>query len=397
MVDNLGPLQPNVGGVLAPEDLIGREIELEQLLRAVTASGARLLGDRRIGKTSLLGKLELILREAGHTVVRVSAETPDPQVFLRQLAESMRSNRAVASRWSSWEKQFGGELRLTIGSAGVVVSGSAKKSPAAELEADVMDLLVEATGDRGQYLTVVIVDEITVLTGVLNNKREGAGEDFLRTLRAPRQRLQTLSMVFAGSVGLHHVIRNFGVVSDLEVVELGSLRGDEAALLARRLLRGTGLSADMTLDQETKVTLAIVEETNGLPYYIQALVNDLSKRNRALQLTPTAVAAEVDDALLNDRWQHSQFDTRLDQYYEPPVAALARRMLDEYAVSDQPLSIDELARRLSLVDLDTRPKRDELLDLVRKLEADHYLVRSGNDDQFANDLLRRAWRYRRRL
>ena len=105
----------NPGGVVDPDDLIGRADELAQLQRAVETGGAKLLGDRRMGKTSLLRLLEQTLREAGHLVVRVSAETDDPVVFGRNLAEAMRASHVLGREWGRWQQEFGGELSINVG------------------------------------------------------------------------------------------------------------------------------------------------------------------------------------------------------------------------------------------------------------------------------------------
>src|SRR4051794_15141721 len=106
------PMTTNPGGVVDPDDLIGRDRELNRLMRSVTTGGAKLLGDRRMGKTSLLRVLEQQLRMAGHTVVRVSAETEDPAVFSRNLIEAMRANRVLGREWGRWQQEFGGELTI---------------------------------------------------------------------------------------------------------------------------------------------------------------------------------------------------------------------------------------------------------------------------------------------
>src|ERR1700712_1480723 len=94
------PMTTNPGGVVDPDDLVGRGDELEQLRQSVLTGGAKLLGDRRLGKTSLLRLLELDLQAAGHTVIRVSAETDDPEVFSRNLIEAMRANHLLGREWS---------------------------------------------------------------------------------------------------------------------------------------------------------------------------------------------------------------------------------------------------------------------------------------------------------
>jgi hypothetical protein len=91
------------------------------------------------------------------------------------------------------------------------------------------------------------------------------------------------------------------------------------------------------------------------------------------------------------------YDTRLDAYYEADDAVLVRRILDAYAISQNGLTVPELDGHLAAVDLPRRPGRDELVTIVGKLEADHYLRRSGSVDTMATSLLRRAWCWIRRL
>ncbi len=75
----------------------------------------------------------------------------------------------------------------------------------------------------------------------------------------------------------------------------------------------------------------------------------------------------------------------------------ARGPLDAYAKVDGPLDVEGLVARLSAVELDHRPSRDDLLPLVEHLESDHYLQRRGHADGFSSRILRDAWRRMRRL
>lgn len=50
------PLTPVAGGVVDPADLVGRDRELSRLIQSVSDGGGYVVGDRRMGKTSLLRK-----------------------------------------------------------------------------------------------------------------------------------------------------------------------------------------------------------------------------------------------------------------------------------------------------------------------------------------------------
>ena len=130
----------------------GSGAELGQLLDAINSNGARLLGDRRIGKTSLLGKLEVELRAVSHTVIRVSAETTDPTPFRAGWSMACAS-RAIRAQWGRWEQEFGGELSVKVAQVGFVLTGktTSPAAPAAS-ERDLVELLDEVTGRQGPHL-----------------------------------------------------------------------------------------------------------------------------------------------------------------------------------------------------------------------------------------------------
>lgn len=80
----LKPLSPNPGEMSDPDDLVGRERELARLHEAVTAGGAYVTGERRMGKTWLVKRLQEELVETV-TAIYVSAETSELDIFSDRL------------------------------------------------------------------------------------------------------------------------------------------------------------------------------------------------------------------------------------------------------------------------------------------------------------------------
>lgn len=385
------PMTTNPGGVVDPQDLVGRDPELQQVLHALASGGSKLLGDRRMGKTSLLRKVEQELLAVGHTVIRVSAETSDPDKSGRGVLHAMRSNHSLRRVWHDWERELGGELKVDVGVFGLTLTGKASSSAGGSEDADLFHRCAEATRRHGPFRLIFIFDEITVLARALSERRPGAAEEFLRTLRVPRQEIDSVSMILAGSIGMHHVVSDLSVVNDLDPVVVGALSDPEALYLARCLLRGGGIAAA----DEVAIAETIVEQTCAIPFYIHKLVDELVVRGMTGPRGSDVVDL-VDDALRNDRWEMRHYLDRIPMYYGPD-AGLVLEMLDAYATADGELTVGALSRRLDAVELEPRPSRDILLGLVGRLESDHYLVRSGASDRFATSLLRRAWREMRRL
>lgn len=377
--DDLEPLTPNPGGTGDPESLVGRERELARLHEAVVAGGAHVTGERRMGKTWLIKRLQADLAETV-SAIYVSAETSSLDLFGERLVAAMRDHRLLGRHIERWEKELGGKLTVRLGVLEFALHGKATKSApdtAGSVDIDLLELL-EAAGDRP---VVLIVDEITHLCHALGAERAG---EFLSALRSSRQSGGP-PLVICGSIGLHHALDDFAAVNDLWTVTVGPLAPQEAVTLTSRLLLGIGAQPTRELVE------SVVEETSAIPFYIHAVVDRMRYRD------DPDVAAVVSECLADNTWHTDHYVTRLEEYYGRERAAHARAILDLIAQSDMPLRVDALRDQLASRDPDLSLSRDDVLVLLDKLERDHYLVRDGEADRMSSALLGRIWRHHRRL
>jgi hypothetical protein len=372
--EGLEPLAPNAGGGADPRSLVGREIELDRLMEAVSAGGAHVTGERRMGKTWLVKKLQAELADTV-TAIYMSAETSSLDIFEKRLLAELRANNLVGSEIGEWEAQVGGELKLNVGVFGLGLTGKlAKTSGAGSAELDVLELL-------GRHRVVLIIDEITHLCRNLGP--EAAGE-FLSSLRSRRQSGGP-PLVITGSIGLHHALTDLSPVNDLWQVTVGPLATSDAVELAARLLLGIDA-------QPSPQTVAeIVRQTSAIPFYIQGVVDRLRYSDAS------NVADVVDDCIARNIWQTDHYVARLMDYYGADDARLARAVLDFVATSEGTMQLEDVEARLAADHQDLKVTRDDLLGLLDKLEKDHYLVREGNADRMSSPLLARIWRHHRRL
>ena len=371
----------NPGGPIDPDDHIGHGAELEEVVQATTSVGALVTGDRRMGKTSLLRKLEQVL-DSEHVVLRISAETEDAGLFGSRLLDTLRGHHVFAEELKRWH------LDIDVGYRGIRL----RRQSEAGQEGTTDDLFIWAARWAAPAKLVVIVDEVTVLAGALEREREGGSLEFLRSFRRPRQELDNVVVILAGSVGIHHAVRSSEPVNDLRKVRVGPLAHSDAVFLARCLLLGEELETS----DEAAVALAMAEQSDRIPYYLHHLA--AAARREDGVLTPARVADLREAALTHpdDPWNIRHYRDRLGGYYGPD-AELVAHMLDAFARVDGPLDLEGLNGLLASVDLEHRPGRDELIRLLDDLEADHYLDRRGDANAFSSRILRDAWRRIRRL
>ncbi len=385
-MDVIGGLTPNPGGVVDPDDLVGRDEEFERLLEAISiGGGANVSGERRMGKTSLLRKLDDTLSRGGVMAVRVSAETSDIAIFTGRLMTELRRHRVLSTRITRWEKEVGGQASLMVGEVGLKLTAKASRGADPVRELSFADLL-GSVAESGRM--VLIIDEITVLCQHLGPERAA---EFLRSLRALRQGPTPVSLVLSGSIGLHHALPDLTVIADLWQVDVGPLTTDQAIELARRLLVGVG--ADTT----DEVVAEIAGATSGIPFYAHALVDQFrlsGDPDLAYGLTSEVIDEFVGRCLRDDTWKTTHYVTRLSSYYGEHADAVGA-ILDLVSADTGPVGLDQLGSHLVLHDL--KLARVELVALVENLVRDHYLVREQNRVRMSSALLARAWRVHRWL
>lgn len=376
------PLDVVVGGVVAPDALVGRARELQLAQSAVvTANGAVLVGDRRMGKTSLLRKLELEWRQAGHTVIFVSAQTTSPDTLADRLHEQI-----APTSWFKQERRRWA-LHIKVGAKGITLERTGGRR--GDGEAEHVDLLAWAAEKVAPNRLIVMIDELTVLLTAMGAVDDDASE-FLNHLRRVRQEHDNLSIVLAGSIGLHHVVpAGSGLVNDLHRIVIGPLDPCDALELALGLFAGPhGASVDRTSAEE------ITRAASAIPYYVHWLVQQIELDGNTWMPPDERLHNAMNDPL--DPLDFRHYRDRLTDYYGE-WAELAERMLDHFAL-DSVTSVDDVMRALGADDLDPRPTRADTVRLLELLENDNYLARlPDGGNEFTSDLLAAAWRVVQRL
>ena len=377
------PMSLVVGGIVRPDDVVGRFRDAVAVAASLPQSGAVLVGDRRHGKTSLARVVQQNVAATGAVVIATSAERETYADFVAALAAEL------AGRVPAWAQEMA-KLRVTL-SAGPLKIERHERAPPPH------DQLLQRTVEPPDRRPLVLLkDEVTVLARNLERQNPGSGDDFLHTLRRFRQEYGgRVATVLSGSIGFHHVSADApSTVNDIRKIAVGPIRDDHAAYLAECLLLGVRVNPT----DAHVIAPAIAAAAENVPYYIQHLVAAAEAVGRQHYSLPRP--EEVDDLVTaaiedpTDPWDLRHYRDRLPHYYGPDADAIAK-LLDVYAYAGGPLGIDDT---LALLRSEGSPitDRDQLVAFVERLELDHYLVRRGEQDQFASKLIQRAWRTMRR-
>ncbi len=388
-------MRANPGGQLDPAEVVGRDGLIRRLWRVLERQSLVLTAERRMGKTSIVKKMNV---EAGPELLTVFHDLEglrSPLEFARLVFEDVQGYLSRRQRTCERVRSFlseigGGSL------ASVVTLPQIDPSHWKPLLVKTIEDLIEHQ-DR---TLVFFWDEVPLM---LHEIKQSSGEavamELLDTLRSLRQMNSKLRMVFTGSIGLHNVILSLkksghpnSPINDMLAVEVPSLAQKDAEHLAGLLLDGERIA---TVDRE-KVCEAIARQADRIPYFIHHLVD------RMAGLSDTVTVGTVGEVMTSfltdpiDPWNLRHYRERIDIYYEPPRRPVILGLLDILATADSPLPFVDVFNRLK--SQIATEDREAALESLSSLQSDHYLLQdSAGGYRFRYPLIQRWWRFHRGL
>lgn len=389
----LSPLQPNPGGEIPYDQVIGRERLIERLWHVLESRSVLLGAERRMGKTCILKRM-CARPEPGWTPIFSELEK------VHTLAEFVEYVANDLHACLSPERKAREGLRsLWKGLGGTEVGGLFKLPPAAQghWERLLLETLSDAAQQQGEGRLLLVFDEFPLMVESIR-QRDGdrAAMELLDTLRAVRETQPRIRMVFCGSTGIHNVLtalRASGYanapLNNLDPVEVPPLDSESATLLAARLLLGVGFTGP---ELEVAAT-QVAEAVSRRPYFIHRVVDQLGEGRWTGDLSE--VDRIIERLMLNpdDPLHLRHHRQRIEHYYAPSNRALALRVLDVLAIADTPIGTREILDRLP----GKKPDVEALRELLLVLAQDHYLDRDSAGYQFRFPIVRRWWRADREL
>jgi hypothetical protein len=391
MTYNESIMRANPGGIVAPEDVIGRDDLIEQLWHILDTQSIVLTSERRVGKTSVIRKMFNSAGSGRVCFFRDLEGFRSPREFIDGVYADVqpilsKKDKARLMMWKLVEKLEGAEI------------GSVKVPQIKQHWKDLLSVLFQDIFTDENRPVVYFWDELPLF---IYNVKENSGEqdamELLDTLRGLRQKYSNLRMVFTGSVGLHQVVGSLRKVgyandptNDMATVEVPPLDPHDGLHLANLLI--TGERIDVVGDV-IEVSDAVSRAAGHIPYYIHCLVARLCSSR---QVESKGVGACLQQLLSdpNDPAHFQYYQSRLTTYYGPVEAELALHALDALSSLGRPASFAEL---LNLVKHKTpTPPEETFREVLSVLLKDHYLLRNLDGTYcFRYSIVEHWWRYTR--
>lgn len=244
---------------------------------------------------------------------------------------------------------------------------------------------------KNQVRVVLLLDELPeVLNNLHRQKRSEEAGHILAHLRALRQNPEIkgcLSLILAGSVGIHHVVKavegRVKDINDFNPVPFEPLNQQEARAYVAWATRDASVQYDADL---TDYLLAQIR--HYIPYFINLMLDEI---NRSARKTgePGIQRADIDrafEAIVRNSDHFREWKYRLWDYFLPEEAAFLQEGLVCIA-HENSINI----RRL--YDLAVKHGQQSVfMELIQGLENDGYICKRGDDYAFISPFLQTYWK-----
>lgn len=389
----LKPMLPNPGGKLMPDEIIGRDKLIRQILDILERQSLVLTAERRIGKTQLLNKMLAEHEIEFHFIYQDLESIRTADEFAEDIFHKALPSLPPKEKAGEWIRNVLGQMKkINIKDFGVeweTVKLSWKEK---------LQLSFAALDKATSRPTVLLWDELPLMLD--NIMRSGKMEDamnVLDSLRTFRQQFPALRMIYTGSIGLHHIINRLKVMgyandptNDMYLIEVPPLAEQDAMNLCRALLAGAGVLTDSPFPIARAVALSV----DNIAFYIHHVAQIMQWEYE--NVTEATVEKIIIEMLTHDQdsYHFKHYESRVATYYHIEDQQLVLGILDTFAMAEEPLTFSTAFNLLKarVVTEDAEKVRD-LLTLLR---SDHYLQQLPDGTyQFRFGIIKRWWRLHR--
>jgi hypothetical protein len=384
-------MRTNPGGVLAPDEVVGRDRLIEKLWRILARQSLVLTAERRMGKTSIVRKMEAQPQHGMRIFFRDLEALRTPLEFVDCVYQDVEADLSRKGRTMNRVRMFMEQV------GGLEMKGLKLPKQVAPHWKTILTKTMEDLAEHQEGLLVFCWDEIPMmLDNIKREQSETEAMEVLDTLRSLRQMIPKVRMVFTGSIGLHHVITRLketgyanSPTNDMLTEDVSPLDLEDACDLATRLLSGEQIG----VEDDLGLARVIAESVDCFPYYIHHVIDELRWTNAAKtnERVKEIVQANLCDE--SDRWDLAHYRDRINIYYTGTDQKIALGILDELAATETALPLQVLIERLSVQG--TVPDSEQVRKVLKLLARDHYLTKqSDGSHRFKFELIRRYWQLR---
>ena len=388
-------MKPNPGGIITGDAIIDREQDVDLIWRALQGKSVVLTSERRVGKSSVLRKMEENPKNGWMPILYWVEGIWHPIEFVEGLYDLIIKKGILADKFHNLKKYY----TKYVGGDQI---GSWKLPKIKENWKTLLESTIEDISNANEKVLLMFDELPLMLSHFIQSKDYGphVGMEFLDTLRGIRNKYEPtekIKFIFCGSIGIHLVIKdlkkNFGYnadpINNMKIVSLSGMHDSGAKLLCEKLSE----DENYQFDDRAGIFDYICKHTDNLPYYIQhvfAYLQDLNEKTITEQSIENAI-----EYLLNDPEDDGFFNHYIDRiktYYDESIKRWALFILDKACKKEDYWQEDDI---INMVKTHEEIDDETVKEALNLLWSDHYLIRTRKDGKrfykFKYSILQNWW------
>jgi hypothetical protein len=351
-----------------------------------TGGHVLLAAPRRVGKSSVMQAMLKNCPSDTRCVFKNIQGVQSEEEFYRQLFELMLQCLSQFDQSRYWLKELFQHLDIESVTQEGVKFGERKPVNYAE---EISRLLPKI--GRQQIKIVLLLDELPeVLNHLYKKGRREEASSILDRLRQWRQSPDSryhFSLVLAGSVGIHHIVKALdgrtADINDFSIVPFEALTRKEAGEYI------AWATKDATVQYDTELLTHLLTKINYfIPYFINLMLDEINKAARKAN-QPGLGISSVDaafDTIVKKNDHFKEWKNRLFEYFNAEESAFLNETLiyiaHRHAINQRQLYNMALKHG----------KKDTYMELIRGLEHDGYIIDLEGDYVFVSPFLQAFWK-----
>ena len=341
---------------------------------------------RRVGKTSVMLAMTDNCPKNTQCIFKNIEGVQSEEAFYKQFFELIVQCLSKFQKGASWFTKFFKDITIEEVTLEGVKFGDKKPT---DYIAEINKILLKLV--ENNVKVVLLLDELPeILNHLYKKNHKDEAISILTHLRQWRQNKDIrnhFSMVLAGSVGIHHIVKTIEGrtvdINDFGIIDFEALTYEEAKDYISWATKDASVQYDETLQ-----THLLSKITYFIPYFINLMLDEINKTARKIR-NPTITTDNIDkafDKIVKNSDHFKEWKRRLFDYFPEDEAVFLHETLVYIAHKNH-------INKRQLYDLALKyNKKTTYMELVQGLEHDGYITAVGENYVFVSPFLKAFWK-----
>jgi len=362
------PITPSTGGPVSHNNIIGRDEEIKLFWSKLEKQGITLFAERRLGKSSILRKIEADGQKGFIPIYKPIEGISSPENVATVLLDRVKEMNLIDEGLSKKLKNFYNKTTEVVEE----VKGIKLKKLEYTWQKQLFYLFKKLLEKHKDKIIVIMLDEFSIFLDKLKKNEASTVIGFFRNITFEKE-FKNIRFIYCGSIGIDLVLdkikkdgHNIGdPLNHMFKHELQPFTDNNAKFFGKCLNLGCKLKMPDELIKQ------ICNRANNIPYFIDIVFDKISKTNAANQKAIDDAFEEIlDDTKGKESIKH--FYDRIEDFY--PKYKISVYILNYISKSTQAVPEKEIFN--NVLTITTETNRIVINEEIERLRNDGYLLRT---------------------